>query len=176
MKIKTLIITAILGFPMLCFSQDIKLYKATNGVTYHLNDTVRLGIGSAADGSFRYVEDRGLALPAPPGQGLGPNRAPMGHGLPKAYANGGVILKSIRVTRLNGVSKYIFMVNTGSLFRYSLSIDDAISACEVKPCIQNIVPQVNSVADEILKLKKLLDEGAITQAEYDAQKKKLLGN
>ena len=32
-----------------------------------------------------------------------------------------------------------------------------------------------STADEILKLKKLLDAGAITQQEYDTQKKKLLG-
>ena len=30
------------------------------------------------------------------------------------------------------------------------------------------------VADEIAKLKKLLDEGALTPTEYDAQKKKLL--
>jgi len=31
-----------------------------------------------------------------------------------------------------------------------------------------------SVADELLKLKKLLDEGVLTQQEFDAQKKKLL--
>jgi len=30
------------------------------------------------------------------------------------------------------------------------------------------------VADEIKKLKALLDSGAITQSEYDSQKKKLL--
>jgi len=32
-----------------------------------------------------------------------------------------------------------------------------------------------SVADEILKLKQLLDSGAITQEEFDSQKKRLLG-
>lgn len=32
-----------------------------------------------------------------------------------------------------------------------------------------------SSADELLKWKKLLDEGAITQEEYDAKKKQLLG-
>lgn len=32
-----------------------------------------------------------------------------------------------------------------------------------------------SVADELLKFKQLLDMGAITQEEFDAQKKKLLG-
>lgn len=32
-----------------------------------------------------------------------------------------------------------------------------------------------SIADEILKLKKLLDEGIITQEEFDKKKKELLG-
>ena len=32
-----------------------------------------------------------------------------------------------------------------------------------------------SVADELLKFKRLLDMGAITQEEFDAQKKQLLG-
>ena len=32
-----------------------------------------------------------------------------------------------------------------------------------------------SIADELLKFKQLLDMGVITQAEFDAQKKKLLG-
>ena len=32
-----------------------------------------------------------------------------------------------------------------------------------------------SVADELLKFKQLLDMGAITQEEFDAQKKQLLG-
>lgn len=32
-----------------------------------------------------------------------------------------------------------------------------------------------SVADELMKFKALLDSGAITQSEYDLQKKKILG-
>lgn len=35
---------------------------------------------------------------------------------------------------------------------------------------------LTSVADELKKFKDLLDSGAITQSEYDTQKKKLLGN
>lgn len=38
----------------------------------------------------------------------------------------------------------------------------------------NSRPSVN-VADEIKKFKELLDLGAITQEEFDMQKKKLLG-
>ena len=36
-------------------------------------------------------------------------------------------------------------------------------------------PKKISDADEILKFKKLLDEGAITQEEYDKKKKQILG-
>lgn len=32
-----------------------------------------------------------------------------------------------------------------------------------------------SVADEISKLKRLLDDGVLTQAEFDGKKKQLLG-
>ena len=39
--------------------------------------------------------------------------------------------------------------------------------------VQNSV--TGSSADEILKLKQLLDMGAITQEEFDEQKKKILG-
>lgn len=36
-------------------------------------------------------------------------------------------------------------------------------------------PQQSSAADEVLKLKQLLDMGAITQEEFEAKKKELLG-
>ena len=59
---------------------------------------------------------------------------------------------------------------------------------EIKNYIQKRVEEINnqakeerrfqnngSSADEILKLKQLLDMGEITQEEFDEQKKKLLG-
>jgi hypothetical protein len=170
MKARSVLLTVLLSVPLLSFSQDITSYKASNGVTYKLNDTVRLGKGSNSNGSFVYVEDYG------PGPSLpsDPNRTPSGHSLPKQFTNSVVVLKAIRKTTVNGADKYIFMVNPGGLFRYTMYIDDAISACEVKPCAADNA-KIGSVADEIKKLKALLDQGAITQAEYDAQKKKLLG-
>jgi len=76
---------------------------------------------------------------------------------------------------INGVDKYMFSINPGGPIRYQVFIEDAIAACEVKPCAstENTKP-VASVADEIKKLKELYDSGAITKAEYDTQKKKLL--
>ena len=170
MKTKPILLTVLLLIPLFCFSQDITSYKATNGITYRVNDTVRLGKGSNANGSFVYVEQYGPGPMVPPD----PNRAPSGRSLPKTFSNSTVVLKAIRKTAVNGVDKYIFMVNPGGLFRFTMYIDDAIAACEVKPCDADR-EKAGSVADEIKKLKALLDQGAITQAEYDAQKKKLLG-
>ena len=48
--------------------------------------------------------------------------------------------------------------------------------CICKACSESIVNNRLSVADELTKLKALLDQGILTQAEFEAQKKKLLGN
>ena len=113
------------------YAQTIKEYKATNGVTYHLGDTVRLGKGSNSNGTFLYVEDKGIgfSLPGPGGGGRGGQTRP----LPKEYANGGVVIKSIKKVTVYNVDKYVFMVNSGAPIRFSLTIDDAILACEVTP-------------------------------------------
>jgi hypothetical protein len=142
-------------------------YKASNGVNYHLGDTLRLGRGTKSDGTFMYFEDHGI-IPNPRST----------RNLPKDFANVNAIIKTMRKMSINGTDKYIFTVNPGGPMRYTVFIEDAIEACEVKPCK---VPEnakqssAGSVADEIKKLKSLLDSGALTQAEYDAQKKKLLG-
>jgi len=172
---KKLIIFTALLIPALVKAQDIKEYKASNGVTYQLNDTVRLGRGSNNNGSFAYVEDRGamgfINLPSPQGRSNG-------RGLQKEFANGGLIIKTIKKIKANNVDKYIFMVAGAGPLRLSMYIDDAILACEVTPCKGNDAGKstapVASVADEIKKLKELLDSGAITKAEYDSRKKKLL--
>lgn len=177
---KKLILLAALLSPLLTKAQDIKEYTATNGITYHINDTVRLGKGANSNGSFAYIEDRGalgfINVPNPQGRSNG-------RSLPKEFARGAVIIKSIRKIKANNQDKYIFAVSGAGPFRLSLSIDDAIWACEVTPCKDNAVvgnsaiapaTPVASVADEIKKLKELLDSGAITKEEFEKRKKKLL--
>jgi Short C-terminal domain len=161
MKKLTLIIACLA--PLFCLAQETNDYRAINGVTYHRTDTVRLGKGSDAGGDFLYIEERGI-----------PSPSHKNHYLPKQFANGGVIIKNIKIVKLNGIKKYEFIVDAGGLFNFAMFIDDAILACEVLPCGQQTSKPVPSVADEIKKLKELLDSGAITKAEYDAQKKKLL--
>ena len=64
--------------------------------------------------------------------------------------------------------------------------DKNARAKEIRDYIEKIIRKQNSpqspppappvsVADELLKFKQLLDMGAISQSEFDAQKKKLLG-
>jgi predicted Zn-dependent peptidase len=45
----------------------------------------------------------------------------------------------------------------------------------VQPAVQPAQQAQISTADEIRKLKELCDSGAITQEEFDAKKKQLLG-
>ena len=52
-------------------------------------------------------------------------------------------------------------------------VSQSVPQVNPQPMQQAAVPQI-SVADEIKKFKDLLDMGAITQEEYDAQKKRLL--
>lgn len=171
---KRILLTILLLIPFLTKAQgffggtSVNEYKASNGVTYHVGDTVRLGRGTKSDGTFMYFEDHGL-IPNPRST----------RNLPKDFANAGATIKSIRKMKVNGIEKYLFSVNPGGPMRYTVFIDDAIEACEVKPCKapDSAKPATaGSVADEIKKLKELLDSGAITKDEYEAQKKKLLGN
>ncbi|MGZ3820985.1 MAG: SHOCT domain-containing protein, partial [Mucilaginibacter sp.] len=67
----------------------------------------------------------------------------------------------------------------GNITNYTLTIDDAIQACEVVPCANNtptttVIQQSDDKFDKLKKLKALLDSGAISQSEYNEQKKKLL--
>ncbi|MES2379066.1 MAG: SHOCT domain-containing protein [Bacteroidota bacterium] len=169
---KRILLTTLLLIPFLTKAQglfggsSVTEYKASNGVTYHVGDTVRLGRGTKPDGSFLYLEDHGL-IPNPRSTRT----------LPKEFANASATVKSIRKMKINGVDKYMFSVNPGGPMRYTVFIDDAIEACEIKPCKtadSAASAATSSVADEIKKLKALYDSGAITKAEYDAQKKKLL--
>lgn len=49
-----------------------------------------------------------------------------------------------------------------------------ISRASNQPSITNVINEA-SQADELLKFKKLLDSGVITQEEFDAKKKQILG-
>ncbi|MBD2755082.1 SHOCT domain-containing protein [Spirosoma sp. BT704] len=72
------------------------------------------------------------------------------------------------------------IVGTGGLVRYLIEVENALESSEIilpvryRKNVNQANPAPISVADELLKLKQLLDAGALTQDEFNQQKKKLL--
>jgi hypothetical protein len=157
-----------------CYAQKITSYKAVNGLTYNIGDTVKLGRGSAPNGSFNYMQMGGFGAFLAHKQ----QRSDQTN-IDKTFANTVTVIRKMKSAQINGTQKVTFVVDGNGPVNFNLAIDDAIQACEVIPCKNqatvSATKTVTDVADEIAKLKKLLDSGALTQAEYDAQKKKLLG-
>jgi hypothetical protein len=156
--------------PLIASAQKLKEYKASNGITYHPGDTIKVGLGSMPDGSFKYMQINQL-LPGPPD----PRRSNSMTARKDMSGSGYAIKKIQNVRQMGGGEKTVITIKTGGLPTCDIWIEEAIASCEVTPCASSKAgaPQF-SVADELTKLKKLLDAGGITQAEYDTQKKKLL--
>ncbi|MBS1933616.1 MAG: SHOCT domain-containing protein [Bacteroidetes bacterium] len=92
-------------------------------------------------------------------------------------------LKKIYTTNLNNTyleANAVITFNDNSTFKTSFEInfDGAIESGElIVPAelkVKSTATNSTSVADEIVKLKKLLDDGTITKEEFEAAKKKLL--
>jgi len=147
----------------------MEVYTASNGKTYKIGDTVRVALGSMPDGNFKYVQA------SPPLFAL-PTRNSNSLSARKDFANTNVIIRKIKKNaQLSGSEKVVFNVKVRGIVTYDIWIEEAISACEVTPCAaKSTTIATGSVADELLKLKSLLDAGAITTEEFNAQKKKLL--
>jgi hypothetical protein len=170
-EMKKILFVIIFFAPLAVIAQKLKEYHASNGQTYHPGDTIRVGLGSMPDGNFKYIQINQL-LPGPPD----PRRGNAMNARKDMSGTGYVIKKIRNVRQMGGGDKTVITIKTGGLPTCDIWIEEAIAACEVTPCNdQKGTTSHYSVADELLKLKKLLDAGAITQAEYDAQKKKLLG-
>ena len=78
------------------------------------------------------------------------------------------IFSSLVVTTASGAIKFVMLENRDDLHK-------ALSNLLVERQGKSITIEPNSDADELKKYKTLLDSGAITQEEYDAKKKQLLG-
>ncbi|MGZ3753232.1 MAG: hypothetical protein ACXVAU_18250, partial [Mucilaginibacter sp.] len=159
---KKILLSLIILLPLIGHAQTLKEYRASNGKTYHPGDTVKVGLGSMPDGNFKYIQVNEF-IPGPPrrnGNDLNGR---------KDMSGGNYIIKKIKNGRqMSGTEKVIFTIKTGGLPTCDIWIEEAIVACEVTPCADQkaAASPKFSVADELLKLKKLLDAGAITQAEY----------
>lgn len=94
------------------------------------------------------------------------------------YFNNVVQVRKIRLVKgSDGTSKWVVRLRNEKKEDFSCDIVNALRVGEIVPVGAASSEPVNptaSVADELTKLKKLLDDGVLTQEEYDQQKQKLL--
>ncbi|MEZ0487544.1 SHOCT domain-containing protein [Fibrella aquatica] len=136
-------------------------------------DTLHWGKGSTPYGDFKYVV-----------QPLNMLAGTREQSLDRRYTGQWAIVKHFKVQSVkNAGNKTVAVVNPFSGYNFAVDLVPAIESGEIIAVNSRRVgarpaesAKPVSVADELLKLKQLLDAGAITQGEYDAQKKKLLNN
>lgn len=142
--------------------ERIYSYTASNGVTYKEGDTIVLNRGSGNNDQFVYVGTRGR-----------------GNGYLNGRQGAGYRLKIARMIKTNKVNyKGVdFILYNRMKIPFDLDIENAIKSCEVTPCSENIgttIVQESDKYDKLSKIKKLKDEGILTNEEYESEKKKIL--
>jgi hypothetical protein len=143
--------------------KSISEYTTKLGTVIHVGDTLVFARGLREDGTFRYAT-------IPPAM-----LAPEGMGLPSSWNNKKAVVKDIReVSTKKSLNKRITVVFKAGVYNAQLDADSAEGAGEIVTAKnQKPVSPAASIADELLKLKSLLDSGAITREEFDTQKAKL---
>lgn len=145
-------------------NEDVKSIKLPSGVSVKKGDTLTLGRGTRPDGDYVHIYTRSSEP------------------LDKGFRTWKIVVKDIQTigSKKRGETQFATINPTG-LIRYFVDILQGVEAGEITKINQVDVSPVkttasSSTAYELIKLKGLLDAGAITQAEYDSQKKKLLDN
>nr|BFF40407.1 hypothetical protein BACY1_22120 [Tenacibaculum mesophilum] len=171
MKKTTLLIIAIMTLNSMQVKaqkkvEKLKEYTASNGVTYKVGDEFKLGQGSDTNGKFVYVNIGGWGMST----NAESNRL--------GAANSGLIvtLKKIKKYNYKRYKGVYFTVGGGNITNYTIDIENAIKSCEIEICNdkKEVAESKPDKYDQLAKLKKLLDDGVLTQEEYDAEKKKIL--
>jgi hypothetical protein len=183
---KKMLILCIL-LPALCNAQDDSSLPriqndtliTTSGFKIYEGMQLKLGVGTMPDGSFKFIRISETSLMAYSGT----NQGAVNSANAMKRSASGMTFKVIRIDK-RGSKKhgYVYYPILGGGSRYEVDIENAIPVGEVvipdeykpKKETASAPAQKISVADELIKLKKLLDDGVITQEEFDAQKKKLL--
>ena len=94
--------------------------------------------------------------------------------LDKIAAVGTSAFKGVAVTTSSGAIKFVFIKNNYEIHK---AISNLLIQRQDNAASKNVIIQEsnNSNADELKKFKELLDQGIISQEEFDAKKKQLLG-
>lgn len=155
-----------------------------SGFALKKGDELKVGIGTMPDGSFKYIRINSSSLMQYSGGHQ--NLSNAANALPPSFwgRNSEILRLQKRGNKKFGYQDYA-IIKLGAMARYEVEIDNAIASGEV------VIPdeynnrkdkfiqiysngEKISIADELFKLKKLLDDGILTKEEFDAEKKKLL--
>jgi ABC-type amino acid transport substrate-binding protein len=176
------------------FGQQEPVYEnevltTSTGFKIKAGDKLKVGVGSANDGAFNFirVSSNSLMYTYSP-NGLNTRGAAANNALPASYS--GLYVEVAKINKRGSTKRgfvYYPIVKVGGMARYEVDIENAIAKEEIvipeefrpkakKELNQGEVKSEISIADELSKLKKLFDDGVLTEEEYKNQKKKLLGN
>jgi hypothetical protein len=175
---------------VMTFAQNAELPKFENDTLYtssgfkiYVGQSLTLGTGSTPDGDFKFIRQNstGFGTMMATTDNNAYNKSQLS--LPRSMAGHKCEVKKIATRGNKRIGfKYEPLVTFG-IGKYEIDADNAINSGELsvpdefKPKAKATVIEVKqqvSIADELLKLKKLKDDGILSQEEYDSQKKKLL--
>ena len=167
----------VLLFSITAFSQESaegRIVKdtlfLTSGAKFVIGDKVKLGYGSNPRKDFQFITLSPWSIAGP---------VPLG----SAWNGLNMTVKDFKFegTKRQG-KKFYLVMKGGNLSPYWADVVAAVEQKEI------VVPGVNdksagqptgsatSLADELSKLKKLYSDSTLTKEEYEAAKKKLIGN
>jgi hypothetical protein len=143
--------------------RPIKTYTTRMGTPLHIGDTIAFARGQRENGSFKYASIAVQAFHLTE------------ESLPATWNYRKAVIKQLREMPYKTGSVVTTVFKSGA-FNAALNADAAEESGEIKTANnqKKATPTNGGVADELIKLKSLLDAGTITQAEFDAQKAKLL--
>lgn len=164
---KILIVSVLVICSFITYGQNkIDSYTASDNITYHVGDTIKLGTGSDNKGNFKYLQMGGLYNTMAAMNG---NYDEMSSSVGRNYSGLNVVIKKIKEQKFKGGTKVFFVVGGGDLTNYNLMIEEALKTGEVA--------SIGMSSDEALarlkKEKDKLDLGLITSEQYELKKQEL---
>lgn len=98
-------------------------YKASNGVTYNVGDTINIGRGSGINGNFLYIQKNGFVMIS------AENRDDFN--MDRTYSGLRAVIKTIKVKKIAGQERTCFTMKLGPL-NYIIYVEQALDAGEIK--------------------------------------------
>jgi len=139
-----------------------------SGITINTGDIIKLGMGSAADGSFKHIRF------------IGGFNNPLNQADTRMNNREGKVKFFKDDSVSEGGSKYYVFTKFVCIDIESALLDGELLEINGEPLNsktkkENAVSS-ESTASQLLKLKELLDAGLLTREEFDEEKKKILNN